>query len=130
MYSEKKPESVFSKRVKAGSKRTYFFDVRTNRKGDYFLAITESRKILGTEGYEKNKVFLYREDFNKFLKGLEETIHYVKTELMPDYDFTAFDREDDGRVDGFNEENSRGDLSTSSDLQFKSKGGFEDDDRL
>lgn len=100
MYPDKKPDGVYSKRVKAGSKRTYFFDVRTNRNGDYFLSITESRRVLGTEGrYEKNKVFLYREDFNKFLKGLEETVNYIKTELMPDYDFTAFDREEeeDGR---------------------------------
>lgn len=120
MNFEKKPESVFSKRVKAGSKRTYFFDVRPNRKGDFFISVTESRKILNEEGgYEKNKIFVYKEDFNKFLKALEESIQYVKTELAPDFDFTAFDRSDD-EDEEFSERKDH----------FKSENHFEENDKL
>jgi Protein of unknown function (DUF3276) len=79
-------ESVYSKRIRAGKRRTYFFDVRATRSNDYFLTITESKKR-GDEGYERFKIFLYKEDFNKFLEALNETIDHIKQELMPSYDF-------------------------------------------
>lgn len=79
-------ESVYSKRIRAGKRRTYFFDVRSTRSNDYFLTITESKKR-GDEGYERFKIFLYKEDFNKFLEALNETIDHIKQELMPNYDF-------------------------------------------
>jgi Protein of unknown function (DUF3276) len=88
--NEKKMESVFSKRIKAGKRRTYFFDVRETRSSDYYLTITESRKRFDSDGYERHKIFIYKEDFNKFVKGLTEAVDYVKTELMPDFDFDAF----------------------------------------
>jgi hypothetical protein len=91
--NDKKVESVFSKRIKAGKRRTYFFDVRATRGKDYFLTITESRKRFNDESFERHKIFLYKEDFNKFVKGLTEVVDYVKTELMPDYDFDAFNHE-------------------------------------
>ena len=91
--TEKKQESVFSKRIKAGKKRTYFFDVRATRGNDYFLTITESIKRFDDNGYERHKVFIYKEDFNKFAKGLTEAMDYVKTDLMPDFDFDAFNHE-------------------------------------
>lgn len=86
-------ESVFSQRIRAGKRRTYFFDVRATRGNDYFITITESRKRFNEDGYDRHKIFLYKEDFNKFIKALGETIDHVKTELMPDFDFDAFNHE-------------------------------------
>lgn len=91
--NDKKIESVYSNRVKAGKRRTYFFDVRETRGNDFFLTITESRKKFDSEGYDRHKIFLYKEDFNKFIKGLNEAVDYVKTELMPDFDFDAFNHD-------------------------------------
>ncbi len=86
-------DSVYSKRIRAGKRRTYFFDVRETRGNDYYLTITESRKRFDSDGYDRHKIFLYKEDFNKFIKGLGEAIDYVKTELMPDFDFDAFNHD-------------------------------------
>ena len=91
--NDKKMESVYSKRIRAGKRRTYFFDVRETRGKDYYLTITESRKRFDSEGYDRHKIFLYKEDFNKFIKGLAEAIDHVKTELMPDFDFDAFNHD-------------------------------------
>lgn len=91
--NDKKMDSVYSKRIRAGKRRTYFFDVRATRGNDYFLTITESRKRFDDNGYDRHKIFLYKEDFNKFLKALGEAIDYVKTDLMPDFDFDAFNHE-------------------------------------
>ena len=91
--NDKRAESVYSSRIKAGKRRTYFFDVRATRANDYFLTITESRKRFNEDGYERSKLFLYKEDFNKFIKGLIEAVDYVKTDLMPDFDFDAFNHE-------------------------------------
>jgi len=84
-------QEVFSKRVKAG-KRTYFFDVKSTRSNDYYITITESKKRHDDDGYVKHKIFLYKEDFNKFVDAFNETINHVKTELMPEYDFDEFQR--------------------------------------
>jgi hypothetical protein len=81
-------EEIFTKVVRAG-KRTYFFDVKATRKDDYYLTITESKKRLGKEGkvfYEKHKIFLYKEDFEKFTDGLKDAVTYIgngKDELKP-----------------------------------------------
>jgi hypothetical protein len=91
--NDKKMDSVYSKRIKAGKRRTYFFDVRETRGNDFYLTITESRKRFDSEGYDRHKIFLYKEDFNKFVKGLNEAVDYVKTELMPDFDFDAFNHD-------------------------------------
>ena len=91
--NDKKIESVYSKRIKAGKRRTYFFDVRETRGNDFYLTITESRKRFDSDGYDRHKIFLYKEDFNKFVKGLVEAVDYVKTELMPDFDFDAFNHD-------------------------------------
>ena len=99
---ERNNDSIFSKRLKAGKRRTYFFDVKTTRGNDYFLTITESKKRFNDNGYDRHKVFLYKEDFNKFLNALTETINYVKTELMPDFDFDAYNHDyvrEDGEED-------------------------------
>lgn len=86
-------ESLFSKRIKAGKRRTYFFDVRATRGNDYFITITESKKRFDDNGYDRHKMFLYKEDFNKFLNALTETVNYVKTDLMPDFDFDAYNHD-------------------------------------
>jgi hypothetical protein len=74
-------EEIFSKAIRAG-KRTYFFDVKATRRNDYYLTITESKKRFNREGksfYEKHKVFLYKEDFEKFADGLKEAVEYIIT---------------------------------------------------
>ena len=86
-------ESIYSKRIRAGKRRTYFFDVRATRGNDYYLTITESRKKFNADGYDRHKIFLYKEDFNKFIKALGEAVDYVKTELMPDFDFDAYNHD-------------------------------------
>jgi hypothetical protein len=88
VISEKEDRSgkdeIFTKIVRAG-KRTYFFDVKTTRNEDFYLTITESKKRLGKEGkifYEKHKVFLYKEDFEKFTEGLKEAIGFIVNEKI------------------------------------------------
>lgn len=77
-----KSENVYSQRVRAG-KRTYFFDVKATRSTqDYYIIITESRRV-GEEKYEKHKIFLYKEDFQKFMGALRETVLHVENELLP-----------------------------------------------
>lgn len=80
--TENDKEIVFSKAIKAG-KRIYYVDVRKNRKDEMFLAITESKKIVTGEtsspsiSFEKHKIFLYKEDFEKFMEGLSEAIKFI-----------------------------------------------------
>jgi len=87
-------QEIFSERVRAG-KRTYFFDVKSTRSNDYYLTITESKRRYKDDGYtyEKHKIFLYKEDFNKFINALNNTVNHVKDELMPEVDFSQFERE-------------------------------------
>ena len=87
-------DSIYSKRIRAGKRRTYFFDVRSTKGNDYYLTITESRKRFDDNGYDRHKIFLYKEDFNKFVKALGEAVEYVKTDLMPDFDFDAFNHDE------------------------------------
>lgn len=82
-------ERVFSKKVKAG-KRTYFFDVKPTKRNDYYITITESKKAFDENHYMKQKIFLYKEDFNKFSDALRETVNFVKSELLPEYDYDEF----------------------------------------
>jgi Protein of unknown function (DUF3276) len=93
--NEKRNESVFSKKIKAGKRRTYFFDVKSTKASDYYLTITESVKRFDEDGYDRHKIFIYKEDFNKFVKGISETVDHIKTELMPNFDFDAFNHEYD-----------------------------------
>jgi hypothetical protein len=78
-------EEIFSKAVRAG-KRTYFFDVKSTKGNDYYLTITESKKRFGDDGkffYEKHKLFLYKEDFEKFTEGLTEVVAHIKSISPP-----------------------------------------------
>ncbi len=86
-------EEVFSKAVRAG-KRTYFFDVKSTKANDYYLTITESKKRIGDDGspfFEKHKIFLYREDFQKFSEGLHEAIQHVGTLKVDDPDAAPYE---------------------------------------
>jgi hypothetical protein len=103
--NDKRMESVYSKRIRAGKRTTYFFDVRATRSNDYYLTITESRKKFNEDGYDRHKIFLYKEDFNKFLKALTEAVDYVKTDLMPDFDFDAYNHDNVAENDGVSHEN-------------------------
>lgn len=88
-------EEIFSKKVKAG-KRTYFFDVKSTRANDFYLTITESKRRVNGDSfsYEKHKIFLYKEDFFKFVEALNETVNHVKNNLLPDFDFEQFEQEE------------------------------------
>lgn len=114
-------DKIYSKRVRAG-KRTYFFDVRSTRSSDYYLTITESRRFQKDGGFvfEKSKMFVYKEDFNKFLEALQETVDHIKSELMPDYDFDQFKHDELGNgnseaVDADNDDYA----SSGSDLKWE-----------
>lgn len=77
---ERNGEDVYSKPVRAG-KRTYFFDVKATKGNDYYLTITESKRRVDKDGrfvYDKHKIFLYKEDFDKFAEGLEEVVKFIK----------------------------------------------------
>lgn len=121
-----KSDSVYSKKLRAGKRRTYFFDVKSTKANDYFLTITESKKRQD-DSYERFKIFLYKEDFNKFLESLTETIDHVKTELMPQYDFDEFAKRqaeyernrENNRLEGEGESELR-DLSVTPDSEVKS----------
>ena len=87
---ENDKEIIFSKAIKAG-KRIYYLDVKKSRKNEMYLAITESKKIVSEEGndpqvsFEKHKIFLYKEDFEKFANGLQQAIQYIKENSPEEY---------------------------------------------
>ncbi|MBK9150692.1 MAG: DUF3276 family protein [Saprospiraceae bacterium] len=92
-YEDKsKFDSVYTSKVKAGKRRTYFFDVRRTKGDDYYITITESTKKFNSDGYERHKIFLYKEDFNRFMAQLNETVNHVKNDLMPDFDYDAYEK--------------------------------------
>jgi hypothetical protein len=84
-YADRNPEDLYSKPVRAG-KRTYFFDVKTTKgNNDYYLTITESKRRQEQDGrytYDKHKIFLYKEDFDKFQEGLAEVVDYMRKNLL------------------------------------------------
>lgn len=96
-------DEIYSEKVKAG-KRTYFFDVKSTRGNDFYVTITESKKRFNKDNegftYEKHKIFLYKEDFHKFLEALNNTLNHVKNELMPSVDFTAFEHQHHHQEEG------------------------------
>jgi len=81
---ERSGEDIYSRPVRAG-KRTYFFDVKATKGNDFYLTITESKRRVDNNGhfaYDKHKIFLYKEDFEKFTEGLEEVIKYIRTNCL------------------------------------------------
>lgn len=94
-FDNKEREEVFSRKVRAG-KRTYFFDVKATRSNDYYVTVTESKKRLEDGVFIKHKIFLYKEDFEKFAEGLKETIDYIKANqevVEKRYEFTEYQAE-------------------------------------
>ncbi len=85
---------LYSKKVSAGTKRTYFFDVKETHASGPHIVITESRKRHDGSGFERSSIFIFKEDLNKFMKGINDTANFVKTELLPNYDFSQFDFEE------------------------------------
>ncbi|MBK7475671.1 MAG: DUF3276 family protein [Haliscomenobacter sp.] len=109
--NQRRFESVFSRKVRAGKRRTYFFDVRRTKGEDYYLTLTESTRKFNGDGYERHKIFLYKEDFNRFLDNLQDVIDHIKTNLMPEYDYDEFARrheeeEEDDYMDDHMERNA------------------------
>lgn len=97
--NSKRNDSVFSRKIRAGRRRAYFFDVRTTRGNDYYITITESKKRFDGNGYERHKLFIYKEDFNKFAEELQQVIDHIKG-LLPDFDFDAFSHKYDENEHG------------------------------
>lgn len=85
-------ENIYSTKVKAGKRRTYFFDVKQTKGEDFYITITESTRRYDGNGYERHKIFLYKEDFNRFVSSLEEVVDKIKNDLMPEYDYEEYDR--------------------------------------
>jgi hypothetical protein len=96
---------IYSQKIRAG-KRTYIFDVRATKGNDYYVTITERKRRNDGSGFQKQKLFLYKEDFNKFLRSLSETIDYVKADLLPDYDFERYDRDEADDYDDWREDDN------------------------
>ncbi|MEF8844260.1 MAG: DUF3276 family protein [Bacteroidales bacterium] len=104
---------IYSQVIRAG-KRTYFLDVKATRKNDYYLTITESKKRFKRNGkrfFEKHKVFLYKEDFDKFTEGLEDVINFIKEAKSDEMN----QEEDQNNQQKQEEENS----SYTSDVRFE-----------
>lgn len=123
-------DDVFSREVRAG-KRKYFFDVKTTRGNDLFMTITESKRSgfsdSGQASYEKHKIFLYKEDFDKFIEGLEDTINHIR-QLQDTGDFRSseFETSENENSETFREEiapaaessSEEPTSSSSSDISF------------
>ena len=127
---KKKFESIYSTKVKAGKRRTYFVDVRQTKGNDYYMTITESTKRFDTNDYERHKIFLYKEDFNRFRDAVNDTINHIQTELMPDYDYDEFTRrnEEYERQKALeNEESANGEPQKSDPSASKDTPASEDD---
>ena len=119
-------ESVYSSKVKAGRRRTYFFDVRQTKGEDFYITLTESTKKFNGDGYERHKIFLYKEDFNRFVEGLQDAVNYVKKELLPDYDFDEYTR----RHEEYQKQLAREKAEATENVEKKEEGdsiGTEDD---
>ena len=99
--NEKKFVPVYEKKVRAGKKRTYFFDIKETRNNSYSLIITESRKRFDDRGYDRSSIYVYQEDINKFAKGVAEAIDFIKTELLPDYNFDQYDNDYEENGEGY-----------------------------
>ncbi|MBK6546631.1 MAG: DUF3276 family protein [Saprospiraceae bacterium] len=95
MENEKHIENIFSKKLRAGKRRTYFFDIRKTKSEDFFISITESTRKFNGDGYERHKIFIYKEDFNRFIENLQEVVDQIKTNYLPDFDYDAFAKRDE-----------------------------------
>ncbi len=124
-------ESVYSSKVKAGKRRTYFFDVRKTKGEDYYITLTESTKRYNGDGYDRHKIFLYKEDFDRFLKSLSDTITHIKTDLMPDYDYEEYTRrQEEWEIKSAEEAKEEGENKDSGAAKSPSKPEKLDEDEM
>lgn len=116
-YLNKDKNEIYSERVRAG-KRTYFFDVKATRSNDYYITITESKRKYKDDRYtyEKHKIFLYKEDFKKFVAALNSSVDHIKNELMPEVDFDTLEREE--YVPSENKDESNSDEEDATELTW------------
>lgn len=115
--NSRKQDSVYSNKVRAGRRRTYFFDVRKTKGDDYYITLTESTKKFNGDGFERHKIFLYKEDFNRFLEGLTDAVNHVKEDLMPDYDYDEFTRKHE-EWEAQDRENQSSEVSSEDDMSW------------
>jgi len=102
-FENKEREEVFSRKVRAG-KRTYFFDVKATRSNDYYLTVTESKKRLEDGVFVKHKIFLYKEDFEKFAEGFKESVDFIKANqevIEKRYEYSDYNAEQVKATDDF-----------------------------
>lgn len=122
-------ESVYSTKVRAGRRRTYFFDVRKTKGDENYITITESTKRFDGDGYSRHKIFLYKEDFNRFVKGMQDVVNHVKTELMPDYDYEQFEkRQEEWEAKRAAEESSEGGAKSAPEAKENSEAPSSEED--
>lgn len=119
-HNEQHSDELFSKSVRAG-KRTYFFDVRSTRSSDYYLTITESKKKFspqpgGKAVFEKHKIFLYKEDFEKFIEGLHEAIAEIRKVQPIESEQVTFSRNNENHDD--HESSSPAEDSSFTNIDF------------
>ncbi|GDX51220.1 hypothetical protein LBMAG27_02670 [Bacteroidota bacterium] len=88
-FKGQREEPVYTIKMRAGRRRTYFLDVRETKGNDFYITITESKKRQDG-GYDRHKIYLYKEDFNKFMESMNDVVNHVKTERMPEYDYDEF----------------------------------------
>jgi hypothetical protein len=108
-------DSVYSQKVKAGKRRTYFFDVRKTKGADYYITITESTRRFEDDSYSRHKIFLYKEDFNRFVESLVDVVDHIKNDLLPDYDYDEFARRHEEREREYNNNYNSDDNAGSDD---------------
>ncbi len=110
---------MYAQKLKAGKRRTYFFDVRATKYDDYYITITESKRKFNDGGYERHKIFLYKEDFNKFMEAMQNTVDHVKEELMPEYDFDQYDKRPEVITNNsYNNDYQKSEESTSTEEEY------------
>jgi hypothetical protein len=93
--NEKHIENIYSKKMRAGKRRTYFFDIRKTKSSDYFITLTESTLRFRGDGFERHQIFIYKEDFNRFITNLQETVNQIKNTYLPDFDYDSFTKREE-----------------------------------
>ena len=93
MEKDRQQDIVYSNKMRAGKRRTYFFDIRKTKGEDFYVSITESTKKFNGDGFERHKIFIYKEDFNRFVQSLQDTVNEIKTKYLPDFDYDSFAKE-------------------------------------
>ncbi len=127
---DKRFDSVYSKKVKAGRRRTYFFDVRETKGTDYYVTITESTRRFEDDSYSRHKIFLYKEDFNRFVDSLTDVVNHIKNELMPDYDYDEYARRNAEREAEYLKEKAALEAEAANKEQKEEEEDSSDDDEV